>query len=91
MNPTIDQTLITTTPVSATTTKICKCCGKRLPIEDFETYGKGHRNICKICRRKESGASEKFKNFTARELIDELIFRGYKGSLKKIIVEDIKL
>lgn len=91
MENSVNQKLIITTPVPAAQTKKCSCCGKLLPIEDFETYGKGKRHICKNCRRKESGATEKFKDFTSRELIDELISRGYKGELKKVIVESVKL
>ena len=91
METSVNQKLIIATPVHATQTKKCSCCGKILPIEDFEVYGKGHRSICKICRRNESGATEKFKDFTSRELIDELISRGYKGELRKVIIENVKL
>lgn len=91
MENNVNQTLIGVKPVIAKETKKCSCCGKVLPIEDFETYGKGRRSICRNCRRNESGATERFKDFTSRELIDELISRGYKGELKKVIVESVKL
>lgn len=91
METNVNEKLIVAEPIAANKTKKCSCCGKTLPIEDFETYGKGHRSICRTCRRLESGATEKFKDFTSRELINELISRGYRGNLKKVVVEEVKL
>ena len=71
--------------------KVCKCCGKELPITMFNRRGHGYRNICISCERGESGVSEKFKNFTSRELIEELRSRGYKGTLKYIKIEEITI
>ena len=44
--------------------RICKCCGKELPITMFNKRGTGYRNICIVCERGDNGASEKFKQFT---------------------------
>lgn len=88
------ETNINTIKVTGTTTNVtkkCNCCGKLLPLSDFNKAGKGYMNICKICKRKETGASSKFETFTSRELIDELKSRGYKGTLTKTIVETIKV
>ena len=68
---------IIVTPEYTGETKVCKCCG--------------YRKICNECRRRESGATDKFKDFTSRELIDELKARGYEGEIHKKIVETIKL
>lgn len=69
----------------------CECCGKELPLSLFRTYSRGYRNVCMACERNENGISEKFKNFTSRELIEELRSRGYKGTLKFVKVEEVKL
>jgi len=53
-------------------------CGKELPITHFCKRGTGYRNICNECVRKEADATDKFKDFTARELIDELRARCYE-------------
>ena len=71
--------------------KKCSCCGKNLPLTHFKKRGIGYRNICNDCLKRESGATDKFKDFTSRELIDELKARGYEGMLQKKVVETIKL
>lgn len=82
---------IKVSPVVTSNTKKCSCCGKTLPLDEFQKKGIGYRTICNSCLRKESGASDKFKDFTSRELIDELKARGYEGTLTKTIVETINL
>lgn len=67
--------------------KTCKCCGKELPITYFKRQAKGYRKICMACQRKNNGASEKFKEYSSRELMEELQARGFKGQLKHIQVE----
>lgn len=70
----------------------CKCCGRELPIEQFRPYGKkGYRKVCISCERKEQGVNPKLKEFTSRELREELQARGYHGVLKYIKVEEFKL
>lgn len=71
--------------------KKCKCCGKELPITMFNKRGTGYRNICIVCERGDSGASEKFKQFTSRELMEELRMRGFKGTFKRMTVEEITI
>ena len=71
--------------------KTCVCCGKTLPLSYFnlKKYIEGYSDICITCQRKVNNVNEKLEKFTSRELIDELISRGYKGELKYI--ETVKL
>ena len=77
--------------VTTNNKKKCKCCGKELPITSFHKRGPGYRNICMSCERNKTGVSDKFKDFTSRELIEELRSRGYKGTLKYVKVEEFNL
>lgn len=43
------------------------------------------------CERIETGASERFKQFTSRELMTELQCRGFHGKLKYYKVEEFDL
>lgn len=43
------------------------------------------------CQRKNSGVSEKFKEYDSRELMEELQARGFKGQLKYIQIETYNL
>lgn len=62
-------------------TRKCSRCGRRLPYEMFRPFGNhGYKTICKECERETSKVSEKFKDFTSRELIEELKHRGYEGT-----------
>lgn len=87
----MDNTNINVIPVTTVNTKKCICCGKTLPLDEFPRSGRGYKNICNTCYRKESGISDKFKDFMSRELIDELKARGYKGLLTKTIIKTVKL
>lgn len=71
--------------------RTCKCCGKELPITMFTKRGSGYRTICVVCERGDSGATDKFKNFTSRELMEELRCRGFKGTLKRVKVETLNI
>lgn len=62
-------------------TKVCKCCGKELPISAFQRYTNGYRSVCNECRNANNGVSPRFKDFASNELIQELRARGYRGEL----------
>ena len=81
---------LTTTAINANR-KTCVCCGATLPLSYFnlKKYIEGYSDTCIICQRKANNVNEKLKKFTSRELIDELISRGYKGELK--YVKTVKL
>ena len=82
---------IETKPEFTSKTKKCTCCGKELPFTHFSKKGTGYRSICNNCLKRESGATDRFKDFSIRELIDELNARGYEGQLTRKVVETIKL
>ena len=66
----------------------CTKCGRVLPLTMFGKYASGYRKICKDCS---TVSTDKFKDFTSRELIDELKHRGYKGKLAKVVIKEIQL
>lgn len=82
---------IETKPEFTGETKKCKYCGKELPLSHFSKRGTGYRNICMECEKRETGSTDRFKDFTSKELIEELKARGYEGQLTKKIVETVKL
>lgn len=86
-------------------TKVCKCCGRELPLNSFAANIKskdGRQNVCRECMSEKQraaharpkGAKDNGKmpepkavnpelaKFKARELIEELAARGYKGTLE---------
>jgi hypothetical protein len=79
-----------------TNTKVCKKCGRELPVYEFykaDTNKDGLLGHCKECHKsqmKDRGKAARktlaenetpLSTFTPRELIEELRKRGYKGTL----------
>lgn len=75
-------------------TKVCKVCGKELPLSEFRKSLLIPNGIvtCKKCVSEKIKKTKLFKKttgstntelakFTPRELIEELKSRGYKGKL----------
>lgn len=75
-------------------TKVCKVCGKELPLSEFRKSPFAPNGIvtCKKCVSEKTKRTKLFKKtanstntelakFTPRELIEELKSRGYKGKL----------
>lgn len=97
-------------------TKICKRCGRELPITEYST-GKAHgtpfvRSVCKSCMKEkqrkghaarkakkeithaeelEQARRMRIKDFTPRELMEELARRGYTGKLQYTEVHEIDI
>lgn len=71
--------------------RYCKKCKQWLPISHFEKYGVGIRHVCKACQYNIKNPSEKFIDFTSRELIEELRRRGYRGKLTYTEITEVKL
>lgn len=76
-------------------TKICKKCGRELPVEKFKkTRWGGYASTCNDCvksavqktKRKntDNAKSLRLQDFTPRELMLELKRRGYEGNLKYV-------
>ena len=75
-------------------TKVCKSCGRQLPLSAFHLHNKskdGHGNECKECSRRRSAKaiaknakSNPLAQFTARQLMIELNRRGYEGTLEYV-------
>lgn len=82
----IDNTnIVTIVPL-----RVCRCCGKELPITEFNHYTKtSYRWICKQCQENDNPKNDKFNGISSRELILELRARGYKGKLTKTITKDV--
>ena len=49
--------------------RICRCCGKQLPITQFYRIGRGHRNVCKTCFCELTNRSPEFAEFGDNALI----------------------
>lgn len=80
-----------------TKTKKCTRCGRELPVTEFHKKNNapdGLQYRCKECQRealrernkRESGGacSEELKMYTARQLMEELAKRGYRGELEYV-------
>lgn len=78
-------------------TKKCSRCGRELPVTEFYIRSNapdGLQSWCKECfrkaekqqRKRESGGacSDDLKTYTARQLMEELAKRGYRGELEYV-------
>lgn len=80
------------------TTKVCKKCGRELPISEFSRNRHGIISVCKECRRRPNAAvyqtGEKplavsIEDFGDDTLMQELRDRGWKGTLTKQITKEL--
>lgn len=86
--------------------KTCKECGRILPETAFKTTRWGTKaSVCTECATKKRKSNSTIKHetavndakamrlrdFTPRELMEELARRGYEGKLKYTIVQEIDI
>lgn len=81
-------------------TKTCPKCGRTLPADSFYKRSNGTLySYCKECtkaiNRKDRNAPPDSENplsaFTPRQLMQELVRRGYTGKLKLVTINEIDL
>jgi len=93
-------------------TKVCRCCGRELPINNFKNGRYGIVSVCLDCDKKhriekrqarldeqkkkvEDVRAENrqlcLKDFTARELMEELKRRGFEGKITYVETHTIDL
>jgi ribosome-binding protein aMBF1 (putative translation factor) len=95
------------------TKKVCKCCGRELPLNNFKKtrYG-SYVSVCTECSTKKLRENKQkrldeqkqkvedvraenrqlcLKDFTARELMEELKRRGYEGKITYVETHTIDL
>ena len=83
-------------------TKTCPKCGRTLPIESFYKRSDGRTQAyCKECTKtynKERSmritppdSENPLSAFTPRQLMQELVRRGYTGKLKLVTINEIDL
>lgn len=83
-------------------TMICKECGRTLPETAFKTTRWGTKaGICTECANTKRKANVKkeitdarmlrLRDFTPRELMEELAARGYKGTLTYTVTQTIDI
>ena len=83
-------------------TIVCNCCGQEKPVEAFKITRLGnYYKTCTECvgkairegqkkgkeKREADIANAKLSKFTARELMEELKRRGYKGRLTCVVTK----
>lgn len=65
-----ESAFLAPTPSEKKETKVCKCCGKELPIEQFQPNPKckdGHLDTCKVCMNAKRAASHEAKKAAKAE------------------------
>ena len=60
------------------TTKVCKCCGKELPIESFYKNGWGVTSVCKDCHVKLVAEGKDKKKKLKQQAVDAINARNLR-------------
>lgn len=53
-------------------TKVCKCCGKELPITEFSKNGFGYTSVCKSCNHNNRVVAAEKKKTQKQQTINAL-------------------
>ena len=69
--------------------RVCKSCGNKYPISEFNKTARGYSTICNKCLNGTPESNEALAAFKSNELIQELRVRGYKGKLVKTIYKEV--
>ena len=82
-------------------TMTCKCCGREVPLSSFTRTKLGLRYTCNECmkrkvaagreERKKCESTNELERFTPRQLMEELVRRGYVGKLRYVETHIIDL
>lgn len=73
-------------------TKICKCCGKELPIEDFYKNGFGVTSVCKECHTKRAKEGKEERKRLKQQAVDAINARNLRLSdfTPRELMEELK-
>lgn len=70
--------------------RICKCCGRNLPLNAFKLLGKlGYEHVCIDC--KEAIKRNSLEQYNTQAILKELRRRGVKGKFTFTRTETIEL
>lgn len=66
--------------METTTMKVCRCCGKELPVESFVRNAFGVTNVCRECNSKNRKEAAKRRTNLKKQAIDVLNARNLRLS-----------
>ena len=73
-------------------TKVCKCCGRELPIEDFYKNGFGVTSVCKECHTKRAKEGKQERKRLKQQAVDAINARHLRLSdfTPRELMEELK-
>lgn len=72
--------------------RICKCCGRELPIEDFYKNGFGVTSVCKECHTKRAKEGKEERKRLKQQAVDAINARHLRLSdfTPRELMEELK-